>query len=134
MITRSNAKVPVKPTVPFVGVSLGEGNVRKVRLNTASASDEINGLAKLQREDVITAEEFEIGKNNILNGGRDKIDEKAKNLKMLHSLKKQGILTDGEFNMKNGIFYQENKDPGALTGVIEIESNGRSRGRRGTPN
>ncbi|MBR2694047.1 MAG: SHOCT domain-containing protein [Thermoguttaceae bacterium] len=86
--------------VACAGATIGEGNAHKVKIKTSSSTvaQEIDELFHLCRSGLISAEEFEIGKNNIL--GNDMIDSKARELKMLHDLKEKGTLSQSEFNMK----------------------------------
>lgn len=82
------------------GATIGEGNVKTIKGAFSSPTKEIERLAKLRNEGIITENEFNIGKNAILNSDRNETDEKSKNLKMLYDLKQQGVITDGEFNIK----------------------------------
>lgn len=96
----SESRISNDISAATAGSTIGEGNFQKIRINTSSVTDEINGLAELVRRGVISADEFEIGKNNLLGNKTDKIDEKTKSLESLYHLKKQGAITDGEYNMK----------------------------------
>ena len=82
------------------GATIGEGNAHKIKIKTSSSTvaQEIDELLRLCKSGIISSEEFEIGKNNIL--GNDKIDSKARELKMLHELKERGTLSQSEFSMK----------------------------------
>lgn len=83
--------------------TIGEGNARNVTLKTSNdAPDgiaaEIAKLAELQAAGIISADEFDLGKNYLFN--HDTTDELAKKIRLLHELKQQGAITQGEFNLK----------------------------------
>ena len=96
----SEARIQTDILASIAGATIGEGNYQKIRIDTGSLTDEINGQAELARRGVITADEFEIGKNNLLGNKTDKIDEKTKSLESLFQLKNQGVITEGEYNLK----------------------------------
>ncbi len=96
----------------------GEDSVAKVEvtnpgaLSQESAAQEIEKLGQLFLTGVITAEEFERGKTLFLGAPPDKAASAVELLQSLDALKKQGILSQSEFNMKKWEILSERLLPG----------------------
>jgi len=97
-------------TLDTYAVQEGKDLAEKLRERVASVSpdqrgtsvaDEIERLAQLAQEGIITQEELTNAKSQLI--GRttpSQVDEAAKLLRQLFALKAQGILTESEYNMK----------------------------------
>ena len=75
---------------------------------SASIADEIGKLAQLRDEGVITQKEFEQGKGRFLGLTTDAQKTTTNQLRQLHSLYKDGILSESEFNMKKWDILSKN--------------------------
>jgi hypothetical protein len=96
----------------------GENSVAKVEvtniaaLNSRSIAEEIERLGQLFLTGVVTAEEFERGKALFLGTPVDKAAVAVEFLQNLDALKKEGILSQSEFNMKKWEILSERLLPG----------------------
>lgn len=78
---------------PEIGVS---------KAASATIADQIEKLARLREEDIITDDEFNSAKANMIgkSPAHTQVDEAAKLLRHLHALYVEGALTESEYNMK----------------------------------
>jgi hypothetical protein len=96
----------------------GQDSVAKVEvtnpgaLSQKSVAQEIEKLGQLFLTGVITAEEFERGKTLFLGTPPDKAASAVELLQSLDALKKQGVLSQSEFNMKKWEILSERLLPG----------------------
>lgn len=71
-----------------------------LRQGPSSLADELKKLAQLIADGILSAEEFGKAKQQLIGLSPSQVDEATKLLRHLHALRMQGVLTDGEFNMK----------------------------------
>lgn len=67
---------------------------------SASIADEISKLAALRDEGVITGDDWERAKDLYLGKRPSERDEAVKQLRKLHDLRRDGVLSESEFNSK----------------------------------
>jgi len=65
-----------------------------------SMADELQKLAQLTKEGILSAEEYDRAKNRLIGVSPSQVDEATKLLRQLHELRVQGVLSESEFNMK----------------------------------
>lgn len=75
-------------------------NRRAERVPTERLAEELAELQELVKRGVLTAEDWETAKRNLLGAPRDRVAECAASLEQLHALMKRGVLSEAEFNMK----------------------------------
>jgi hypothetical protein len=75
-------------------------NRRAERVPTERLAEELAELQELVNRGVLTAEDWETAKRNLLGAPRDRVAECAASLEQLHALMKRGVLSEAEFNMK----------------------------------
>lgn len=70
--------------------------------NTAQVgmAEELQKLTQLTKEGILSAEEFDRAKNQLIGASSSQVDEATKLLRQLHELLVQGVLSESEFNMK----------------------------------
>lgn len=101
----------------------GETSIAKVEIVRArglsgnKVVEEIEKLGQLFITGVITAEEFERGKTLFLGTPADKAASAVELLRNLDALRKRGILSDSEFNMKKWEILSERLLPGSKQSV-----------------
>ena len=78
----------------------GAVRVRRGKFDQDGIAQEIEKLSILFRRGVITADEFERGKATFLGTPPDKVAIAIDMLSNLHDLRKQGALSESEFNSK----------------------------------
>jgi Short C-terminal domain len=94
------------------------GSTAKVEVTNAAAisgksvAEEIERLGQLFLAGVVTAEEFERGKTLFLGAPADKVTSAVELLQNLYNLKKKGVLSESEFNMKKWEILSERQLPG----------------------
>jgi len=97
----------------------GETSVAKVEVTNLpattdnSVAQEIERLGQLFLKGVITPEEFERGKTLFLGTPPDRAASAVELLQSLDALKKQGVLSQSEFNMKKWEILSERLLPGS---------------------
>lgn len=100
--------------------TVGENTVANVKVMNPSAmggktiAEEIEQLGKLFLAGVITAEEFERGKALFLGAPPDKAATAIELLKNLDMLKKNGVISESEFNVKKWEILSERLIPGKI--------------------
>jgi hypothetical protein len=100
--------------------TIGHNSVAKVEVTNAfavsggSVAQEIERLGQLLISGVITGEEFERGKTLFLGAPPDKAASAIELLQNLDVLKKKGVLSESEFNMKKWEILSERLIPGKL--------------------
>ncbi len=98
--------------------TIGQDSVAKVEvtnpipLNGKSVAQEIERLGRLFLAGVVTAEEFERGKTLFLGAPPDKVASALELLQGLDALRKQGVLSESEFNTKKWEVLSERLIPG----------------------
>jgi hypothetical protein len=60
----------------------------------------------MRKQGVVTDDEFERGETALLGSAPDKAASAVELLQKLNALKKEGVLSESEFNKKNGRFFQ----------------------------
>ena len=73
---------------------------KEVASSSASMADELQKLAQLTKEGILSQEEYERAKNQLIGVSSSQVDEATKLLRQLHELRTQGVLSESEFNMK----------------------------------
>lgn len=109
--------------------TVGQFEVGKVEITNSvalggqSVAEEIEKLKHLFLAGVITAEEFERGKTLFLGAPPDKAGAAIELLQNLDLLRKQGVLSQSEFNMKKWDILSERLIPGKMQAArIQPES------------
>jgi hypothetical protein len=73
---------------------------KEVASSSASMADELQKLTQLNKEGILSEEEYNRAKNQLIGVSSSQVDEATKLLRQLHDLHKQGVLSESEFNMK----------------------------------
>lgn len=73
---------------------------KEVASSSASVVDELQKLAQLTKEGILSQEEYDRAKNRLIGVSSSQVDEATKLLRQLHVLRVQGVLSESEFNMK----------------------------------
>lgn len=71
-----------------------------IQVPQTSAAEQLQLLAGLVREGLLSQQEFDKAKSQVISASRSEIDEAAKLLRQLHVLFKEGVLSESEFKMK----------------------------------
>jgi len=77
-----------------------DGRGRSAVPACGSVSEELQQLHALHVRGILTAEDWEAAKRNLIGAPRDRVVELTASLEQLHTLMKRGVLSEGEFNMK----------------------------------
>jgi len=100
--------------------TLGQNSLLKVEvtnpmvMSSQSVAQEIEKLGKLLIAGVITGEEFERGKALFLGAPPDKAASAVDLLQNLDALKRKGVLSESEFNIKKWEILSERLIPGRM--------------------
>ena len=65
-----------------------------------SMADELQKLTQLNKEGILSQEEYDRAKNRLIGVSSSQVDEATKLLRQLYDLHKQGVLSESEYNMK----------------------------------
>jgi hypothetical protein len=77
-----------------------EASNEGARQGSLDIADEIEKLARLTQEGILTDEELARAKEMLLGRPQSHVDQSMHQLMDLNELKKQGVLSESEFNMK----------------------------------
>jgi hypothetical protein len=71
-----------------------------VHIPQPTSANQIQALADLAHAGIITPDEFSQAKAGIIGKPASQVEEATKLIQQLHGLYKQGVLSEGEFNLK----------------------------------
>lgn len=84
----------------FVGALKELCMKQEVQQGSAGIADELGKLAQLTQEGILTNEELARAKDMLLGRPQNSVDQSMSLLRNLNELRKQGVLSEMEFNMK----------------------------------